>query len=164
MASYSSIRHHCELIGAPVRNHNLMPAPTFGGSPHAAGPSYHNNGYGGPQNGGESACSRLWGELWLTIAHSRYNLPPIARPPNVPGPSRPTNGWLNNPNVIATQGSRTPVLQDWKPNPMWKPIKAITNMDSLPDIGHQEPSTVRRDKRFQVALTQDVLDKLAYSK
>jgi len=45
------------------------------------------------------------------------------------GPSR--NGWSSQ-STTTGYAARVPVLQDWKPNPMWKPIKALTNMEMLP--------------------------------
>lgn len=63
---------------------------------------------------------------------------------------------------------------------MWKPIKALTNMEALPgeplkrsaripadkpmDITAQESSHTRRDKRVSLQLPGDVLEKLQQSK
>jgi len=59
-------------------------------------------------------------------ASSSYRPAPAAP---AAGPSR--NGWASQTTTTA-YGARVPALQDWKPNPMWKPIKALTNMEMLP--------------------------------
>jgi E3 SUMO-protein ligase PIAS1 len=89
------------------------------------------------------------------------------------GPSR--NGWASQTTTTA-YGARVPVLQDWKPNPMWKPIKALTNMEMLPgksflegrwlmiDIGPNETSHTRKDRKVHMTLSPDLIEKLNYSK
>jgi len=61
------------------------------------------------------------------------------------GPSR--NGWASQTTATA-YGARTPVLQDWKPNPMWKPIKALTNMEALPGMLSLETGEMVADARY----------------
>ncbi|WVQ76972.1 hypothetical protein IAR50_006651 [Cryptococcus sp. DSM 104548] len=56
-----------------------------------------------------------------------------------------------------------PVLQEWKTNPMWKPVQAITNMEQLPDISANESHTNRKEKVTRFVLPNDVITKLKLS-
>jgi E3 SUMO-protein ligase PIAS1 len=156
--TYAKLRYQCEQLGAPVKNFNIMPAPTFGGSAQAAGPSRGHNAYAGPY-GGESHV--FVGAIALADVTSGARQPPpnSYQPLNASGPSRQNGGWTPT-NVATHHVTRPPILQDWKPNPMWKPIKALTNMESLPDIGPNEQSSVRRERRINMMLNQEVIDKL----
>ncbi|WWC99949.1 hypothetical protein V866_006858 [Kwoniella sp. B9012] len=74
------------------------------------------------------------------------------------GPSRPGgSNWQ-------TQNRPPPTLQDWKPNPMWKPIRALTSMEMLPDISHNENSHVRRERKTNFSIPNDVIEKLNYTR
>jgi hypothetical protein len=55
-------------------------------------------------------------------------------------------------------------MQDWKENPMFKAIKAVTNMDQLPDINHGESTHTARDKRITFYLAADVVQRLQSTK
>lgn len=68
-------------------------------------------------------------------------------------------GKLTSP---LTTGQAT--LADWKPSPMWKPIRALTSMEQLPDIMPNESSHTRKEKRVYFNLTGDVLNLLNQSK
>lgn len=47
---------------------------------------------------------------------------------------------------------------------MWKPRQALTNMEPLPDIGPNESSHSRRDKRVYFTLSQDIINLLNKNK
>ena len=55
-------------------------------------------------------------------------------------------------------------MQDWKKNPLWKPVKAITSMEMLPDIVSSETSHTRKEKRVTFHMPVDACEKLSRSK
>ncbi|WVF70628.1 hypothetical protein IAT40_005421 [Kwoniella sp. CBS 6097] len=136
LRGYAEIRLACEQIGAPIQRVGGYqgPPPTFGGVPAASSSlssAYANrpsvsagmsNGYGGA--GGYSAA----------------------------GPSRPSgNNWSSS--ATATAYSRpSPTLLDWKPNPMWKPIKALTSMESLPEKLNSTRDRPNASPRYAIRL------------
>ncbi|ORY23366.1 hypothetical protein BCR39DRAFT_549475 [Naematelia encephala] len=141
LLSYGKARHSCETIGQPQRNYNYMPAPTFGGVPASSAGAAR---YGGM---GSSAGS--------------YGSPSYASA----GPSRTSgSGWATTPAASSIYSGPGHVLQDWKPSPMWKPIKAMTSMEMLPHIETTENSHSRKDRRVTFTQTQDMIDKLTQTK
>lgn len=177
--AYVEARYHCEVaVGGgwdpfprtstttlvppapPVRTHpsvQLPPPPTFGGVPR--------------WSSGES--------LW----HSKASRKLIssgkgAASVNSSGPGLngygSTSGSASNSvaygSTSAHASSSTPthgpqhVLQDWKINPMWKPLRAITSMETLPDISANESHSTYRAKRTQFVLPNDVIEKLKVSR
>jgi len=56
------------------------------------------------------------------------------------------------------------VLQDWKKNPLWTPLVAVTGMEALPDMSVNEPAHSRKTKHQTFYLSSDVAQKLQASK
>nr|XP_019007407.1 uncharacterized protein I206_07858 [Kwoniella pini CBS 10737]OCF46188.1 hypothetical protein I206_07858 [Kwoniella pini CBS 10737] len=89
-------------------------------------------------------------------------------------PPAPTNGYggYSNAGPSRAAGSNwqagysrpPPTLQEWKPNPMWKPVKALTSMEMLPDISHHENSHVRRERKTTFTIPSDVMEKMNHSR
>ncbi|KIR70994.1 E3 SUMO-protein ligase PIAS1 [Cryptococcus deuterogattii CA1014] len=159
--AYVEARYHCEVaVGGgwdpfprtstttlvppapPVRTHpsvQLPPPPTFGGVPRWSSGAASVNSSGPGLNGygstsGSASSSVAYGS---TSAHASS--------------STPTHGPQH-------------VLQDWKINPMWKPLRAITSMETLPDISANESHSTYRAKRTQFVLPNDVIEKLKVSR
>jgi E3 SUMO-protein ligase PIAS1 len=70
-------------------------------------------------------------------------------------------------------------LQDWRDNPLWKPVRALSNMETLPgeyapfcvcgsadpvDISANENSHTRRERKVHFTLPTEVVEKLSASK
>jgi hypothetical protein len=55
-------------------------------------------------------------------------------------------------------------LQDWKKNPLWTPLVAVTGMEALPDMSVNEPAHSRKTKHQTFYLSSDVAQKLQASK
>ncbi|WVW82607.1 hypothetical protein I302_104618 [Kwoniella bestiolae CBS 10118] len=135
LRTYGQIRLQCEQRGTPQYRSTYAPAPTFGGVPSS---SHSHNSYSRP------AAPATNG-----YASSSYNQA---------GPSRAGgSNWQ-------TQNRPAPTLQNWKPNPMWKPIRALTSMEMLPDISHNENSHVRRERKTNFSIPNDVIEKLNYTR
>ncbi|CAK9784636.1 hypothetical protein CC85DRAFT_325947 [Cutaneotrichosporon oleaginosum] len=100
----------------------------------------------------------------VTAANSaaRYHNAMSAPTNGYPAPNG--SGWRGPAVAQASSSGREPTLIDWKPSPMWKPLKALTNMEALPDIHTSESSHVRREKRVIFSLPNDVIDGLNKSK
>ena len=94
----------------------------------------------------------------------------IARYPPAPAPAYAYNAgpsssnWQRTDSASSVYARAAPTLADWKASPMWKPIKAITNMESLPDISATENSHVRRDKKVTFSMPADVCEMLQRTK
>nr|XP_018267423.1 uncharacterized protein I303_01410 [Kwoniella dejecticola CBS 10117]OBR89581.1 hypothetical protein I303_01410 [Kwoniella dejecticola CBS 10117] len=131
---YGKVRLACEQRGNPVYKSYNNPAPTFGGVP---APSHTN-----PSNSYRPAAP--------ANGYGGYN--------NA-GPSR-----AGGTNWQTSYNRPPPTLQEWKPNPMWKPVRALTSMEMLPDISHNENSHVRRERKTNFTIPSDIMDKLNYSR
>ncbi|ORX37448.1 hypothetical protein BD324DRAFT_450942 [Kockovaella imperatae] len=151
--TYRNVRANCESIGLPARvSFTPSSVPTFGGVPQPT----------------LSSSSSFTG-------HSAAGLPsaPPFRPAGTyappPGP-RPANGsgWAPASSVTNAyqQHGTGPqhALMDWKKNPMWKPVKAVSGMELLPDIDANQKNHFRKDRRVALHLPPDVVDKLKSSK
>ncbi|WVQ97301.1 hypothetical protein IAU59_004412 [Kwoniella sp. CBS 9459] len=118
LRGYAEIRLACELLGSPIQRLGGYqgPPPTFGGVPAASSSS------------SSSYVNRPAGATGMSNGYAAG-----AGGYSAAGPSRTSaNNWSSS--TTATAYSRpSPTLLDWKPNPMWKPIKALTSMESLPD-------------------------------
>lgn len=124
MRTYSKVRYDCESIGLAVRQYHYQPPPaipTFGGI--SAGSS---STYGQPPPPREpsakrsESCMLMVDRYGSTSNYGGYHAPPP--------PASSSSSWSSN-NVY-NRGVAT--LLDWKASPMWKPIKALTNMEPLP--------------------------------
>ncbi|WVR06101.1 hypothetical protein IAU60_003130 [Kwoniella sp. DSM 27419] len=145
LETYARTRMSCERQGVPLNRayERYAPPPTFGGVPAPTSHQSHNNGYNRPPPPASNGYN------------SGYN---------AAGPSRvASSGWTSTSTTTA-YSRPTPTMQDWKPNPMWRPIKALTPMETLPDISHNENSHVRREKRIHLTLPQDVIEKMNQSR
>ncbi|BEI93876.1 uncharacterized protein CcaverHIS019_0603350 [Cutaneotrichosporon cavernicola] len=78
------------------------------------------------------------------------------------GPSG--SGWRGPAQAHASTSAREYLLVDWKRSPMWKPLKALTGMETLPDIMSNESSHTRRERRVVFSLPNDVIEALNKSK
>ncbi|GMK54141.1 hypothetical protein CspeluHIS016_0107270 [Cutaneotrichosporon spelunceum] len=74
------------------------------------------------------------------------------------------SGFRGMTQAHASTSAREYTLVDWKRSPMWKPIKALTGMETLPDIVSNESSHTRRERRVIFSLPNDVIDGLNKSK
>ncbi|KAK8866164.1 hypothetical protein IAR55_001315 [Kwoniella newhampshirensis] len=145
LATYARVRQTCEMIGTPARPQTYTyqaPPPTFGGVPVAGSSSSHHHV---PR---PSAPSHL-----ASNGYGHSYAAPAA------GPSRPASGYSST-----SYQRPAAVMQDWKPNPLWKPIKALTNMEMLPDISANENSHVRRERRTNFQIPNDVIEKLNHTR
>ncbi|KAL7419222.1 E3 SUMO-protein ligase pli1 [Cryptotrichosporon argae] len=73
------------------------------------------------------------------------------------GPSRA--GWTSA-NTQTAYHRAAPQLQDWKPSPIWRPVRALTNMEMLPDILSSDDNRTRREKKIHFSLNPEVIDTL----
>jgi hypothetical protein len=89
--------------------------------------------------------ARYNGQLASVPSGSGYR-PAAAAAPAAPGPSR--NGWQSQ-NTTTAYGARAPTLMDWKPNPMWKPIRALSNMEMLPGECRRQEFRSRLTSRYR---------------
>lgn len=178
--AYVEARYHCEVaVGGgwdpfprtnttilippapPIRTHPSVqppPPPTFGGVPRWS-----------------SGESFLW--HWK-VSRKLINSKKCAA--GVNRSSSGLNGYRSTPgsgsnsvgygNTSAHAAPSTPshgpqhALQDWKINPLWKPLRAITSMETLPDISANESHSTYRTKRTQFVLPNDVIEKLKASR
>ncbi|WVQ82518.1 hypothetical protein IAT38_004647 [Cryptococcus sp. DSM 104549] len=135
--TYAKIRLRLEEIAPGSRGWYYQPpdpapAPTFGGVSYLGRP-------GGSSNAGlyGSGSGSLYGGAGSSGAGASANgIPP-----------RPSY----NPSHT---------LVDWKPNPMWKPIKALTPMEYVPEVSVNDSSSTRRCKKATFVLSTDVIQKL----
>ncbi|OWZ76909.1 E3 SUMO-protein ligase PIAS1 [Cryptococcus neoformans Bt85] len=156
--AYVEARYHCEVaVGGgwdpfprtnttilippapPIRTHPSVqppPPPTFGGVPRwSSGVNSSSSGLNGYRSTpGSGSNSVGYGN---TSAHA--------------APSTPSHGPQH-------------ALQDWKINPLWKPLRAVTSMETLPDISANESHSTYRTKRTQFVLPNDVIEKLKASR
>ncbi|KAL1408855.1 E3 SUMO-protein ligase pli1 [Vanrija albida] len=145
---YVSIRRECEAIAGSARPSPTMPPPTFGG-----------------------VIAPPW-RSYATPAAQRYGTTaPIHNAAGVAPPGGAVPGWQQASTSASGLYSRAqtssrapPTLVDWKASPMWRPIKALTYAESLPDIASSESSSTRREKRIHFSLPTDVIEKLNLSK
>ncbi|KIR52895.1 E3 SUMO-protein ligase PIAS1 [Cryptococcus gattii Ru294] len=159
--AYVEARYHCEVtVGGgwdpfprtstttlvppapPVRTHPSVqppPPPTFGDVPRWSSGAASVNSSGSGLNGYRSTS----GSASSSVAYGNISAHASS--------STPTHGPQH-------------VLQDWKINPMWKPLRAITSMETLPDISANESHSTYRAKRTQFVLPNDVIEKLKVSR
>ncbi|WWD17629.1 hypothetical protein CI109_102070 [Kwoniella shandongensis] len=144
LPTYARVRQSCEIIGTPARYPTYTyqaPPPTFGGVPAAASSSssHHVPRPAVPA----TTASNGYGHAYTAAS----------------GSSRPASGYSSS-----SYQRPAAVMQDWKANPSWKPIKALTNMEMLPDISASENSHVRRERRTNFSIPNDVIEKLNYTR
>ncbi|EIW72373.1 hypothetical protein TREMEDRAFT_55906, partial [Tremella mesenterica DSM 1558] len=139
LSTYSRVRYECEMLGQPRPTQAYtapQPAPRFGGVPV---PSHKTSNVSSPG-----------------IPSTSYVAPyPSSSSSSWPRPESSANNLYNRGQAV---------LQDWKASPMWKPIKALTNMEPLPDIAATENSHIRREKRAHFTLTPEIIQKLDFSR
>ncbi|WWC86507.1 uncharacterized protein L201_001384 [Kwoniella dendrophila CBS 6074] len=138
---YGQCRLACEQRGVAQWKPHHVPAPTFGGVPSSSShQAQSSSSYARPTHA--SAVNGGYGN-----SH------------NNAGPSR-----AGSSNWSTSYNRPPPTLQDWKPNPMWKPIRALTSMEMLPDISHNENSHVRRERKTNFSIPNEVIEKLNYTR
>ena len=91
-----------------------------------------------------------------------YRLPPP--PPPAPTFSaqrfvaNPASNWRAAPPP--TYNRPAPLLANWRATPCWKPVRALSNMELLPDIIAGENQHSKRERKLVLALGADDVAKL----
>ena len=152
---YQIVRVQCEAAGRDVPSwstgYSQAPPPTFGGVPApSASTSLSTSGAGKRLF---TMASETYILASLSTGPSRYNASSQYRPQAASSSS----GWNTSTSPVHT-------LLDWKVNPMFKAVKALTGAEMLPDIGVAESSQVNRKKHITFYLPQDVVTKLQQTK
>lgn len=65
---------------------------------------------------------------------------------------------------LMVSGATALILADWKTSPLWKPVKALSGMEMLPDILASEQSSTRKFRRTTFQLSPDIIELLNKSK
>jgi E3 SUMO-protein ligase PIAS1 len=126
---YQAARQECEQIGAgQFANHSqVLPPPTFGTVTAASSAARYHAALNAPTNGYPVASGSGW--RGPATAHAS---------------SSTRASWSSRP--VLTTGE--PVLADWKASPMWRPIKALTQMEALPGEGCSSAMLTTRHQLF----------------
>ncbi|WVO16818.1 hypothetical protein L204_104504 [Cryptococcus depauperatus] len=183
--SYRECRYWCERVGRglgwePIGGVGAPPSiPSASGSntlnarisprdynevATAAGPntatfeSSSGLGYGGI-NGVGSGFGHV--DRWRSAGNSYHNGPTF-------GAATVASNVGSNLGSVAPRPVFNPgpqyTLQDWKSNPMWKPLRALTSIETLPDIAHNESHSTYRGKKTNLVLPNEICDKVKFSR